>query len=82
LLIFSTFRFSFEDDVEEPLVAFARLLIYDFQWSRARKTGEAPAASLDSKSGKVIEQIITSREADYTGDLQVSYMFPQWCTRN
>lgn len=68
----STFRFSFEDEIEEPLISFARVLIYDFEWSRAKKTGETPAATLDSKVGKVIEQIIASREADYTGDLEVS----------
>jgi len=72
VLINSTFRFSFDDEIEEALLGFTRLLIYDFEFSRSKKTGEGPAPSLDSKVGKVIEQIITSREADYVGDLAVS----------
>jgi hypothetical protein len=66
------FRFGFDGQLEEPLLSFVRLLIYDFEFSRSKKTGEAPDATLDSKVGKVIDQIITSREADYIGDLQVS----------
>jgi hypothetical protein len=64
----STFRFSFDEEIEEAL--------HDFEFSRSKKTGEGPAPSLDSKVGKVIEQIITSREADYIGDLTVSP--PSW----
>jgi hypothetical protein len=73
MLMVSTFRFSFDDEIEESLLGFARLLIYDFEWSRTRKTGEPPAPALDAKVAKVIDQIISSREADYTGDLQVSH---------
>lgn len=72
MLILSTFRFSFDDEIEEALLGFTRLLIYDFEFSRSKKTGEGPAPTLDSKVAKVIEQIIISREADYIGDRQVS----------
>ena len=72
MLTISTFRFSFDEEIEEALLGFTRLLMYDFEFSRSKKTGEGPAPSLDSKVGKVIEQIITSREADYIGDLTVS----------
>jgi hypothetical protein len=72
VLIISTFRFSFDEEIEEALLGFARLLIYDFEFSRSKKTGEGPAPSLDSKVGKVIDQIISSREADYVGDIKVS----------
>ena len=72
VLITSTFRFSFDDEIEEALLGFTRLLIYDFEFSRSKKTGECPAPTLDSKIGKVIEQIITSREADYVRDFKVS----------
>ena len=77
MLINSTFRFSFDDEIEEALLGFTRLLIYDFEFSRLKKTGEGPAPSLDSKVGKVIEQIITSREADYVGESAVSCWSPQ-----
>jgi hypothetical protein len=70
--MFSTFRFSFDNELEEPLISFIRLMVYDFEWSRTRKTEEIPAPTLDSKVAKVIEQIITSREAEYIGDLEVS----------
>ena len=73
MLINSTFRFSFDDEIEEALLGFTRLLIYDFEFSRSKKTGEGPAPSLDTKVGKVIEQIMTSREAEYIGDMAVSW---------
>jgi hypothetical protein len=47
-------------------------MLYDFEFSKSRKTGDVPPPTLDSKVAKVIEGIIKTREAEYMGDLEVS----------
>lgn len=69
----SLFHFGFEDELEDPLVSVIRLMLYDFEFSKSRKTGDLPPPTLDSKVAKVLEEIITTREAEYIGDLEVSY---------
>lgn len=68
----SLFHFGFEDELEDPLLSVIRLMLYDFEFSKSKKTGDLPPSTLDIKVAKVIEEIITTREAEYTGDLEVS----------
>jgi SET domain-containing protein 6 len=71
-LILSSFAFAYDDEVEPGLVAFVRLLVFDFEWSRAQKKGKLPTTMLDKKVGEVLEKIISDREAGYGQTIQVS----------
>jgi len=74
----SLFHFGFEDELEDPLLSVIRLMLYDFEFSKLKKTGDLPPPTLDSKVAKVLEEIITARESEYIGDLEVSH-FPYRC---
>lgn len=74
-LILSSFAFAYDEEVEPGLVAFIRLLVFDFEWSRAQKKGKLPTTMLDKKVGEVLERIISDREAGYGQTLQVSHVF-------
>ena len=58
--------------MQPGLVAFVRLLVFDFEWSRAQKKGKLPTTMLDKKVGEVLEKIITDREEGYGQSIQVS----------
>lgn len=68
----SSFAFAYDEEVEPGLVAFIRLLVFDFEWSRAQKKGKLPTTMLDKKVGEVLEKIISDREAGYGQSIQVS----------
>lgn len=67
------------------MVAFVRLLVYDFEWSRAQKKGKLPTTVLDKKVGEAIEEMISSREAGYSSSIEAGDTGPeynvQWADR-
>lgn len=72
----SSFAFAYDEEVEPGLVAFVRLLVFDFEWSRAQKKGKLPTTLLDKKVGEVLEKMISDREAGYSQSIQVSPPLP------
>ncbi|RSH89484.1 hypothetical protein EHS25_002033 [Saitozyma podzolica] len=64
------FALSFSEEVDEGLVPFTRLLLYDDEWLRAARKGKLPRNIVDQTVAEVLHAAIVSRQSKYCNDLQ------------
>ncbi|OWT40334.1 SET domain-containing protein 6 [Cryptococcus neoformans Bt1] len=59
------FPLSFSHDIDDGLISFIRLLLYDLDWNKAHKKGRIPRAIIDEAVAGVLHEIINQRLAQY-----------------
>jgi hypothetical protein len=60
------------EGVEEAYHAFARLLLSDTHWQKAKKRGKLPDAHSDAQTVSLLRQVIDDRLSRYPASLAVS----------
>lgn len=60
------------EGVEEAYHAFARLLLSDTHWQKAKKRGKLPEAHSDPETVSLLRQVIDDRLSRYPASLAVS----------
>lgn len=68
----SIFPLSFSHDIDDGLISFIRLLLYDLDWNKAHKKGRIPRAIIDEAVAGVLHEIINQRLAQYKENIDVS----------
>ncbi|WVW81632.1 hypothetical protein I302_103627 [Kwoniella bestiolae CBS 10118] len=64
------FPLSLSSEIDDSLIAFIRLLLYDQEWLRAKKKGKLPTTAMDNDVAGVIVRAVESRLSRYDGDIQ------------
>lgn len=68
----SSFYLSLDGSPDHSLVAFTRILLNDYDWTRFHKKGKIPPATVDPHVHEVVEHAIRARLSRYNDTIMVS----------
>ncbi|XAO21820.1 hypothetical protein I312_100576 [Cryptococcus bacillisporus CA1280] len=64
------FPLNFSHDIDDGLISFIRLLLYDLDWDKAQKKGRVPHAMMDETVAGVLQEIVNQRLAQYKENIE------------
>ncbi|WWC85651.1 uncharacterized protein L201_000517 [Kwoniella dendrophila CBS 6074] len=64
------FPLTLSPEIDEALIGFIRLLLYDHEWLRAKKKNKLPTTTIDNDVAAIIVDAIQNRLSKYSGDIQ------------
>lgn len=71
----SIFPLNFSHDIDDGLISFIRLLLYDLDWDKAQKKGRVPHAMMDETVADVLQEIVNQRLAQYKENIEVRQLY-------